>query len=130
MEEGERRRKRMTRGARRESGGRSGPFPSCPSRCRRQIIVLTLSELLRPPPPRSSTDYSLEDGLVIFSLSTERARARAHTTDGLPTPDDDARPDLLERNSGEYEKGEGERAGKGKGARACVCAFEVYGLLV
>lgn len=46
---------------------------SCPSRCQRQIIVLTLSELLRPrrrTPLPPSPDYSLVDGIAAASSTS------------------------------------------------------------
>lgn len=46
----------------------------CPSRCQRQIIVLTLSELLPGRAPRPSPDYSLIDGEIAAASSFPRLR--------------------------------------------------------
>jgi len=73
---------------------------SCPSRCQRQIIVLTLSELLRPRP---SPDYSLVDGITAASSISSSSLCPLLETDFQPTSDH------LNKTR---KRGRGERGGR------------------
>lgn len=89
----------------------------CPSRCQRQIIVLTLSELLRPcAAPVSRLFPGRRDRCHFFNLVLSLSAA----WNGLPT---NVRP--LEQNSEERRKErEGEEGGRGARVWSPVYPFD------
>lgn len=103
--------KEKSDGRRRERAEDEVDRSFCPSRCQRQIIVLTLSELLRPcAAPRPSPDYSLVRREIAAASSTSSSLCPSRETDFQPTSD--------HLNKTRKRGGRSERGRRAAGARS------------